>query len=94
MTSDSSDIRKTHWTVSCFDGDRHSQCNGYVAPLVYSVNRPCQCPCHDTEHPRDYKAAVTRAELSYYGPQGRPPDSTVSYSAPIPRRRTGPATAG
>lgn len=33
-------------TLNCVGGD-HDRCGGYIAPLVYSNTRPCECRCHD-----------------------------------------------
>ena len=53
-------------TKSCWLS-RHTECLGYVAPLVYSDTRPCSCPCHDYGQTRDFQAAMRRAKASYYG---------------------------
>ncbi len=64
----------THYTVHCAQpGERngvvyaHEFCFGYVAPLVYSASRLCECPCHapPDPNPRDWLAALARAEASY-----------------------------
>ena len=52
-------------TVTC-DNEDHTDCLGYVVPLVYSNTRPCQCDCHATLG-RDFPASMWRAAVSYYG---------------------------
>jgi hypothetical protein len=52
-------------TILCGEAD-HSPCYGYVAPLVYSTVKPCECGCHGAENPRDLDAALNRAIDSFY----------------------------
>ena len=52
-------------TANCSEGKHHA-CDGYVAPLLYSSTKPCECPCHDGIFGRDFARAQRRAERSYY----------------------------
>lgn len=52
-------------TCNC-DSGKHTICYGYVAPLVYSNTKPCECSCHATTG-RDFPASLSRALLSFYG---------------------------
>lgn len=53
----------------------HTQCSGYVAPLVYGASQPCGCSCHEPDETRgtlalasrDYRRAVYYAEMSVHG---------------------------
>jgi hypothetical protein len=52
-------------TCNCDSGQHHA-CDGYVAPLVYSNTKPCECVCHEGILGRDFQRALRRAEKSYY----------------------------
>lgn len=48
-------------TVNC-DQSKHSDCYGYVAPLVYVTSEPCACGCHAEWNWRNYEAARATAK--------------------------------
>lgn len=49
-----------HFTSLCRE-HLHGTCNGYIAPLVYSDTRPCDCECHATSNPASFHRALIAA---------------------------------